>query len=75
MWNRQHKKNILLYGHTHMTKEDDLFQKSIKTLNNYFKEETDLGRTDCPQCLAINVGCMFPYMNYTPRTLKELLQK
>lgn len=57
-----------------MTKEDDLFQESIKTLNNYFKAETDLGRTDCPQCLAINVGCMFPYMNYTPRTLKELLQ-
>lgn len=22
---------------------------------------------------AINVGCMMPYMNYEPRTLKELL--
>ena len=75
MWNKQHKKNILLYGHTHMSKENELFQDAIKTLNSYFEEETSLGRTDCPQCLAINVGCMFPYINYTPRILKELLQK
>ena len=23
----------------------------------------------------INVGCMMPYMNYEPRTLKEILNK
>jgi hypothetical protein len=23
---------------------------------------------------AFNVGCMLPYMNYTPRTLEEILE-
>lgn len=25
------------------------------------------------EIVAINVGCMMPYMNYTPRTLEEML--
>lgn len=29
---------------------------------------------DCPPARAFNVGCMLPYMNYTPRTLKEILK-
>lgn len=24
-------------------------------------------------CNIVNVGCMMPYMNYTPRTLEEIL--
>ena len=26
------------------------------------------------EVLAINVGCMMPYMDYEPRSLKELLE-
>ena len=26
------------------------------------------------EVLAINVGCMMPYMNYEPRSLRELLE-
>ena len=25
------------------------------------------------EIVAINVGCMMPYMDYTPRTLEEIL--
>lgn len=73
MWNGQHKNTILIYGHTHLTIEDQIFQNSIKILNQHFLEETKKGRTDCPQCKAINVGCMNDYMNYTPKTLAQLL--
>lgn len=73
IWNGQHKNTILIYGHTHMSTEDKIFQNAIKELNEYFSYETENGRTDCPQCKAVNVGCMHDYMNYTPRTLNELL--
>ena len=26
------------------------------------------------KCMAYNVGCMLDYMNYTPRTLKEIMK-
>lgn len=73
MWNKQHKGAILLYGHTHNSVEDEIYQKSIESLNHYFANETAGGRTDCPQAIAINVGCMKPYMDWTPRRLEELL--
>lgn len=57
------------YGHTHITAEDDYFQKCLKEMNENpgFKSEND------KDIIAINVGCMQPYMNYEPRSLKELL--
>lgn len=72
-WNHQHhyKRDgeeqrvwaIQLYGHLHNSIKETIFQDFIKNLN---KEHTF--------CIAKNVGCMLPYMNYTPRTLKEILQ-
>lgn len=71
MWNGQHKGTILLYGHTHSSVEDNFFQKCIAEMNR--SEELSLRRHGCTQIRAINVGCMQPYMNYEPRTLKEIL--
>ena len=68
MWNGQHSGTILLYGHTHNSAEEPFFQKCLAELNQILSR-----RGDKP-ALAINVGCMMPYMDYEPRSLKELLE-
>lgn len=62
-WDRQYYDSILLYGHIHNSKEEDFFQEYLRNFSLYI----------CKPINAFNVGCMQPYMNYTPRTLKELL--
>lgn len=71
MWNKQHKGSILLYGHTHQTVEDKFFQDCIKLMN----ERSDIRHENEPEFRAINVGCMCSYMEYEPRSLKELLER
>ena len=73
MWNNQHKKWIHLYGHVHMSDEWNVYKNSIQYLNNFFRGKALKGYTDCPPAVAYNVGCMLPYMNYTPKTLKEII--
>ena len=54
---------VQLYGHTHASKEEDIFQEFIRDLN----EKHDI------KCIAKNVGCML--WDYTPVTLKQILEK
>ena len=66
-WKNMGRGWIHLYGHTHNSVEDELY---IKTLDDMVNNCEHMQRgTVC----AINVGCMKPWMNYEPRTLKEII--
>lgn len=62
-YKNQHFGAVMLYGHVHNTKEWEFIEK--------WKHE--LWNEEIP-CNMINVGAMITYMNYTPRTLEELLE-
>ena len=59
----QHRNAIHLYGHVHNTIEEDLFQQVVSNI----KRQTDIPMN------CYNVGCMMDYMDYTPRTLEEII--
>lgn len=71
MWKDQHKGAIHLYGHTHNSVEDAFYQDSIRRMNE--NEELTLRRHGGQKIQAINVGACMPWINYEPRSLKELL--
>ena len=61
---------VMLCGHVHITKEN-LFLEAFREMlhANYGGERGEnLGR-------IINVGCMMPWMDYTPRTLEDILER
>lgn len=57
----------MLYGHVHQTKEYEY----LKELRKLIKANASVHGT--PNGNFINVGTMMPYMNYTPRTLDEII--
>ncbi len=67
-WRKMERGSLLLYGHTHNSAEDVFYQRCL----------SEMMENDCRHVLnckpqAINVGCMKPYINYVPRSLKEVL--
>ena len=59
--------SYMLYGHVHTTKEYDY----VKGLRKTLAANRDVHGT--PLTNFINVGAMMSYMNYTPRTLDEII--
>lgn len=74
-WNGCYKDTVLLYGHTHNNFDDHLFQNSLKELRHevsYLNHNNPNIKKFKSEPYAYNVGAMHPYMNYTPRTFKEI---
>lgn len=66
--------HFMLCGHVHNTKESEYLEKWTAELKAAHRDgEAAAHANNCGQ--IINVGCMKPWMGYTPRTLDELIQK
>ena len=61
-WQNADYGNIHLYGHIHTGRDTRPFEDYVSLMKK---------RGFPYQCF--NVGCMLPYMNYTPRTLEEIM--
>lgn len=72
-YNQQHKGAVHLFGHLHASDEWLVFKDCLKYVNEYFKDKTMKGRTDCPPSIAYNVGASLPYIDWCPKTLKEII--
>lgn len=59
--------NYMICGHVHTTRENEFLEA--------WREEMRASRSQRgDSCAQIyNVGCMLPYMDYTPRTLDEII--
>lgn len=53
-----------LYGHVHISFEWNMMQRVKYEMEALYDKE----------CNMYNVGCMVGYMNYTPRTLEEIIE-
>ena len=62
-WNGQFRDSVHLYGHVHNSHQQNMMESWRKELRQL---------QDIPGRMY-NVGCMMSYMNYTPRTLYEIL--
>lgn len=68
-WKRMGKGSILLYGHTHDSEENVYYQRCLADMVN-----NDCRHVYKTEVRAINVGCMKVWINYEPRSLKEILE-
>lgn len=59
---------VHLYGHIHVTIENDFMEH----IREYITEHDDRGNSK-HKCQFYNVGAMMPWMNFTPRTLEEIM--
>lgn len=53
-----------LYAHVHNSFEWNMMQRVQYEMRSLYNKESNM----------YNVGCMIPYMDYTPRTLEEILE-
>lgn len=61
-YNHHFKGSILLHGHSHNSAESEMERRITAMLN----------RQGYP-CEIYNVGCMYPYIDYAPRTLEYIV--
>lgn len=62
-WNGQFHDSVHIYAHVHNSHQWNMME-------TYMKEARAL---QALPMRAYNVGCMMPWMNYTPRTLKQII--
>lgn len=63
LYEQHYRGAILLHGHSHNSSESDME-----------REITELVKSKGFSPVEIyNIGCMYPYMDYTPRTLQEIV--
>lgn len=74
VWNNCYKGWLHLYGHTHENTDELLYQESLQRLRKLCREENIKGFQIKNPPYAYNVGSMLSYINYCPRTLKEILE-
>lgn len=67
------EKYYMLCGHVHNTAENDLLEKWTKELRIGYQRGFGTHAANCGQ--IYNVGCMMPWMEYTPRTLDEIIKR
>ena len=67
-WKNMGRGWIHLYGHTHNSIEDEMYLKALSDM------KINCGHLHDTNPVAINVGCMKPWMGYEPRTLREILE-
>lgn len=66
------EKYVMLCGHVHNTAENKLLEKWTAELR---ADTPGTGTAHAVNCGQIyNVGCMMPWMHYTPRTLHEIMR-
>ena len=65
-------KYYMLCGHVHITAENDWLEKWTKELQEAYTNDSDVAHA-VHTGQIYNVGCMMPWMAYTPRTLDEIL--
>jgi len=68
-WKKMGRGAVLLYGHTHNSAEDDYYQKCLSDM-----VDNDCRHLQNADVMAINVGCMKPWIDYEPKSLKEILE-
>lgn len=64
-WNGQFQDTVHLYAHIHNTLQHTMFQSWAEEVR---------AKQNIPMRMY-NVGCMMPYMDYGPRTLKRILNQ
>lgn len=59
----------MLCGHVHVTRENDFLERWTEELRQSRREPShSFGN-------IINVGCMMPWMDFTPRTLEDIISR
>lgn len=66
-------KYYMLCGHVHNTAENQIMERLIQEFRSNQSSFSSAHATNCGQ--IYNVGCMMPWMEYTPRTLDEIITR
>lgn len=67
------EKYYMLCGHVHNTAENQILERLIQEFRSNNSSFSSAHAMNCGQ--IYNVGCMMPWMEYTPRTLDEIITR